>query len=386
MPDRTQIYAAVFIVALGFSLLLTPLFRIIARKTSFLDIPRCEKHKLHENATPLLGGAAMFSAWILTALSGFLAVKFFLPEAVERNLASDILGIHWVAGDFAVIGLCAFASLVLGLIDDKRPLKAGTKFLGQLVIAAVTALFSNTRISLFVGIPGFSVILTIFWFLFIFNSINFFDNMDGLAAGTATIAFTFFTAAAIWNGQYFVASLGASLAGSVLGFWFFNHAPASIFMGDGGSHFLGYMLALISAKTTYYTPGVSASRMNILIPVFILAVPIFDTIAVMIIRIMNGKPVYVGDHNHISHRFYHMGMTRKRAVLLVHILGLISGLGAMPLLWGDRKSCLILLFQGLAILLLLTLLQHFGKTSPEAPQELPAENPPEGPVTDTDKQ
>lgn len=365
--DWTQIYAAVFIVALGFSLLLTPLCRIIARKTSFMDVPKCENHKLHSNSTPLLGGAAMFGAWFFTVLAGFFAAKFLLPDAAGREkLFSDLLGLNFVVKDFAVICLCAFASLLLGLIDDKHPLKAKTKFCGQLLIALATALFSHTKISLFVGIPGVSFLLTVLWFLFIFNSINFFDNMDGLAAGTSAIAFLFFTAAAIWNEQYFVASLGASLAGSVIGFWFFNHSPASIFMGDSGSHFLGYMLAVISAKTTYYMPEVSASHMNILIPVFILAVPVFDTVAVMIIRIINGKPIYVGDHNHISHRFHHMGMSRKRAVLLVHILGIISGLGAMPLLWGDRKSCILLLIQGLTILLLLTLLQHFGKEAPSS--------------------
>ena len=249
-------------------------------------------------------------------------------------------------------------------------MKAGTKFAGQFIIAVITALFSHTKISVFVGIPGFSFVFTVMWFLFIFNSINFFDNMDGLAAGTSCIAFLFFTAAAIWNEQYFVATLGASLAGCVMGFWFFNHSPASIFMGDSGSHFLGYMLAVISAKTTYYTPDISAFHMNVLIPVFILAVPIFDTIAVMVIRMINGKPVYIGDHNHISHRFHHMGMSRKKAVLLVHILGIISGLGAMPLLWGDKKSCILLLIQGLAILLLLSLMQHFGKETQSA---LPAE-------------
>ena len=131
-------------------------------------------------------------------------------------------------------------------------------------------------------------------------------------------------------------------------------------MGDGGSHFLGYMLAVISAKVTYFNPLVSESRLSTLIPLFILAVPIFDTLAVVVIRLLNHKPIYVGDHNHISHRFLHMGMSRKRAVLLVHLLCLIAGLGAMPLLWGDERSCLILIAQGVTILLMLTLIQYSG--------------------------
>ena len=129
-------------------------------------------------------------------------------------------------------------------------------------------------------------------------------------------------------------------------------------MGDGGSHFIAYILAVISARVTYFNPEVSASRLSILIPIFILAVPIFDTFAVVVIRLLNHKPIYVGDHNHISHRFYHMGMTRKRAVLLVHLLCLIAGLGALPLLWGDYRVCMILLVQGLTIFLLLTIIQY----------------------------
>ena len=146
-------------------------------------------------------------------------------------------------------------------------------------------------------------------------------------------------------------------------------------MGDGGSHFLGYMLAVISAKVTYFNPLVSESRLSILIPLFILAVPIFDTLAVIVIRLLNHKPIYVGDHNHISHRFLHMGMSRKRAVLLVHLLCLIAGLGAMPLLWGDERSCLILIAQGVTILLMLTLIQYSGTIQNKQQAQLQGTSP-----------
>ena len=146
-------------------------------------------------------------------------------------------------------------------------------------------------------------------------------------------------------------------------------------MGDGGSHFLGYMLAVISAKVTYFNPLVSESRLSILIPLFILAVPIFDTLAVVVIRLLNHKPIYVGDHNHISHRFLHMGMSRKRAVLLVHLLCLIAGLGAMPLLWGDERSCLILIAQGVTILLMLTLIQYSGTIQNKQQAQLQGTSP-----------
>ena len=356
--EWTQVYAAIFILALGLSLIFTPLCQMLAGRTGFLDVPKHEQHKLHGKATPLLGGLAMFSAWFLTCGAALIAAGYFLPADTSGSLVREVAGIPLVQKELIVVVCCAFASMVLGTIDDRFSMSAGIKLLGQILIAVITVTFGGVHITLFMDIPWLSWTVSVFWIIFLFNAINFFDNMDGLACGTAAIAFIFFTTAAIFNGQYFVACLGACSAGAAIGFWFYNHSPASIFMGDGGSHFLAYILAVISARVTYYNPAIAASRLSVLIPLFILAVPIFDTFAVVVIRLLNHKPIYVGDHNHISHRFLHMGMTRKRAVLLVHLLCLISGLGAMPLLWGDERVCMILLAQGITIFLLMTIVQY----------------------------
>ena len=367
--EWTQVYAAIFIMALGLSLIFTPLCQTLAVKLGFLDIPKHEQHKLHGKATPLLGGLAMFCAWIFTCAAALIAAGYFLPASASGNLLREIEGIPLVRRELAVVVACAAASMLMGTVDDRVSLSARTKLIGQILIALATVFFGGVRITLFVDAPWFGTLISVFWIVFMFNAINFFDNMDGLACGTAAIAFIFFTAAAIMNGQYFVACLGACSAGAAIGFWFYNHSPASIFMGDGGSHFIAYILAVISARVTYFNPEVSASKLSILIPVFILAVPIFDTFAVVVIRLLNHKPIYVGDHNHISHRFYHMGMSRKRAVLLVHLLCLIAGLGALPLLWGDQRVCFVLLAQGAAILLLLTILQYSGKLNLDNPTD-----------------
>ena len=351
-------------MALGLSLIFTPLCQILAGKTGFLDVPKHEQHKQHVRSTPLLGGLAMFSSWIVTCGAALIASGYFLP-ADSGSLVREITGIPLVRKELLVVVCCASASMLMGTLDDRISLSARTKLIGQIVIAVLTVTFGGIRITLFMDIPWVSWALSVFWIVFLFNAINFFDNMDGLACGTAAIAFIFFTTAAIINGQYFVACLGACSAGSAIGFWFYNHSPASIFMGDGGSHFLAYILAVISARVTYYNPDISASRLSILIPLFILAVPVFDTFAVVVIRLLKHAPIYVGDHNHISHRFQHMGMTRKRAVLLVHLLCLIAGLGALPLLWGDERVCIILLVQGMTIFLLLTILQYSGHIDPE---------------------
>ena len=366
--EWTQVYAAIFILSLGSSLIFTPLCQILAGRTGFLDVPKHEQHKLHGKATPLLGGLAMFCAWFLTCGAALIAAGYFLPADTSGSLVREVAGIPLVRKELIVVVCCAFASMVLGTIDDRVSMSAGIKLLGQILIAVITVTFGGVHITLFLDIPWLSWAVSVFWIIFLFNAINFFDNMDGLACGTAAIAFIFFTTAAIINGQYFVACLGACSAGAAIGFWFYNHSPASIFMGDGGSHFLAYILAVISARVTYYNPEIAASRLSVLIPLFILAVPIFDTFAVVVIRLLNHKPIYVGDHNHISHRFLHMGMTRKRAVLLVHLLCLISGLGALPLLWGDERVSMILLAQGITIFLLMTIVQYSSNSDPNSNQ------------------
>lgn len=350
------IYGCCFGTAFILSLITTPLCKKLAHVTGYLDIPAAEMHKGHRKATPLLGGLAMCLAWSLTIAIGFSAALILRSGPI----ADSISGIISSAKELLVILFGGIAATVLGLIDDKHPLKASVKFAGQLLIALAVVISGGIRITFFVENIWISCIGTVFWFLFIFNAFNFFDNMDGLAAGTAAIAFFFFGIAAAVNQQYFVASLCACSAAAVAGFWVYNSSPASIFMGDAGSHFLAFMLSVVAAKVTYYNPEIAATRFAILIPLFILAVPVFDTFAVVVIRLKNHKPIYVGDHNHISHRFWHMGMSRARAVNLVHLLVLVTCLGALPLLWGGIGTCIVLLVQGAAILLLLSIMQYTG--------------------------
>jgi UDP-GlcNAc:undecaprenyl-phosphate GlcNAc-1-phosphate transferase len=266
-------------------------------------------------------------------------------------------GFRNISTELVMICVCAVAAVVLGVIDDKHAMRASFKFAGQFLIAFAMVFFGGLHITLFIPSPFLTVPISVFWIVFIMNAMNFFDNMDGLSVGTAAIAFLFFTVAAWSGGQFFVAALSACSAGACCGFWLFNKAPASIFMGDAGSHLVGFLLAVVSARVTYYNPGVAAGRYAVLIPFFILAVPIFDAFAVVLIRLHNHKPFYVGDHNHISHRFVRMGLTRPQAVRIIHLLSIVAGLGAIPLLWGDARTCFLLLAQGVVILLILTLLQ-----------------------------
>ena len=175
--------------------------------------------------------------------------------------------------------------------------------------------------------------------------------------GTITIAMTLFAIVAALNGQVFVALLSTLTAGVCAGFWFYNHNPATIFMGDSGSHFLGFVAATTSLLVSCFRLDQSLSRFPILIPLFILAVPIFDTLMVVLIRTWNKKPFWIGDHNHISHRFVKMGLSRKRAVDLVHLIALAIGLGAFPIMWGNFQTAAVVVAQAFLLLAIVSIMQ-----------------------------
>ena len=207
------------------------------------------------------------------------------------------------------------------------------------------------------GIPVAVIAATVFWIMLMMNSINFFDNMDGLAAGVIAIALGIFAVIAELNGQFFIAAISALSCGVCCGFWFYNMAPAKIFMGDSGSHFLGFLAAVTAAEISFFDVSYSLSRFPVLIPLLVLALPLFDTAMVVVIRTLNKKPFWIGDHNHISHRFVRMGMSRPLAVLLVHLLSLSIGITALPIFWGDFRTAAILVFQALLQLTVVTILQ-----------------------------
>ena len=353
-----HIYFFAFAAGCAALLMLTPLAQKAAAFFDIMDRPSGEKHKFHGKATPLLGGAAMLTGWVLVLAGGMFLWSRAGALEQTRILQEYFPGAYSVLSRLAFLVLAGVMAVALGTFDDVRHLKAHWKFLGQLIVALIAVWGGGIRITLFVAAPWFGFAVTVFWFMMLMNAINFFDNMDGLAAGTSAIALILFTVAAGFQHQYFTAALSALGAGCAVGFWFYNYSPASIFMGDGGSHFLGYLLAVSSAGTTYFNPAIASSRLSVLIPICILAVPIFDAMTVTVVRAANGKPFWIGDHNHISHRFVRMGLSRKRAVQLVHILCMLTGLAAMPMLWGNLATTAVVTIQMVLLLAMITILQY----------------------------
>ena len=218
-------------------------------------------------------------------------------------------------------GACGM--LVLGWLDDRYELRPTIKFGGQLLIAILVAA-SGIRITLFVPSLTFSVAITALWIVTITNAFNLMDNMNGLCAGLGAIAAFHFGMKAAVAGQYLVAMLAFLVFGSLLGFLPHNFPRATAFLGDAGSHLVGYLLAVLAILPHFYSDE-NPARLSVLNPLLILAVPLADMAWVVILRWRAGKPFYVGDTNHLSHRLVRRGLSRSEAVLLIWLLGAIVG-------------------------------------------------------------
>lgn len=320
--------AGAFLVCLA----TVPFWRWWARRVGLVDDPG--HRKIHSTPIPLAGGWAVVSALTLTLIGGALAVKLGWLTVAGASGAQELLryGVSRRGGQLAVILGGAFGMALLGSIDDRFELKPALKFGGQVLIASCVA-FAGIRITFFVPSLIFSFAVTVLWILTITNAMNFLDNMNGLCAGLGFIGVWACGWSAAVQGQFLVAMLAFSACGALLGFLPYNFPKASSFLGDAGSHVVGYLLAVLSILPHFYSklqPNVWAA----LGPLVILAVPLLDMAWVVILRWKIGQPFYVGDTNHISHRLVRRGFSKTTAVALIWLMAAFSA--ALALLVLDR--------------------------------------------------
>ncbi|MFA7328777.1 MAG: MraY family glycosyltransferase [Candidatus Ratteibacteria bacterium] len=351
------VYLAAFLLSLVLSLLLTPFFRKVALAGGIMDYPAARK--VHQVPTPLLGGAGLLFSFLVTVLLGFIVVAFLRP-LLPQGIIENLPGAFNVLPRLLIIIAGGVLIFLLGLVDDLVGLKAGWKLLGQSLIALLL-FFLGLRISLFVPNFLFSMVLTVGWFLLITNSFNLLDNMDGLAAGTGLISALLFFLYAVGNGALFISTLLAVFAGAVLGFLRYNFPPAKIFLGESGSTFIGYFLAVISITVTFYYQK-APSYLPVLAPIFILAIPLFDTLSVVVIRFREGRSIFTAGRDHLSHRLLKFGLTKQESVVVIYLLALGLGLPALVLGRIPLAGGLVLLFQALLFLGILTILEKKEKT------------------------
>lgn len=333
---------------------MVPLARLLARKTGAIDLPG--ERKVHNTPIARLGGIAPALVFWTAAAVGFTALKnpFF-----QNFLGEGLQDAPTVGPKLTGVLLGSLIAFLTGLIDDiygsRFPFWA--KALGQ-VSAALCVVLGGVSTS-FLPHPFLNGLLTIFWLVGITNAFNLLDNMDGLASGVALIASSVLLVNALTSGENLIAAITLAFIGVLLGFLFFNYNPASIFLGDCGSHFVGFVLACILLLDRYATSA-SSSYFPILMPVLLLAVPIIDTTTVVIIRLREGRPIYVGDARHLSHTLVARGFSQKGAVHLIYLITLGLGLSALPLRDASPAETLIVLLQSSCFIAVIILLMFSG--------------------------
>src|SRR5947199_5079343 len=304
MPNAFPVAALVIgLLAFAAAAAATPIVRALARRFGAVAMPR--KDRWHRKPTAMMGGIAIFAAVMAT-----------LPAFVK--LSTEV----WV-----VLGASTLLFAV-GLIDDFLKIKPYQKLIGQLIGVALVMYFG--LVLPWTNSAAINMMITLFWLIGITNAVNMLDNMDGLSVGIAAIAATFLGINFVVNGQFNEALMLAGFGGALLGFLIYNHSPASIFMGDCGSMFVGFFLATTALMSQGGGGGRSRSIVAVLaVPVLVLLVPIFDTTFVTLMRKMAGRAASQGGRDHTSHRLVALGLSEKHAVWMLYTFAITGGLLAM---------------------------------------------------------
>jgi UDP-GlcNAc:undecaprenyl-phosphate GlcNAc-1-phosphate transferase len=280
-----------------------------------------------------------------------------LPEAVRPHLP----GLWAKSRELWVLLAGGSAIMVLGLADDRFKLDWRFRLAVQIALATILVL-NGWRLSLYIDAPFITGVLSVLWIVGLVNSFNMLDNMDGLSAGVAAIAAAMLAAVMLMSPhpmtggpQLFVAGLLLLLVGSLLGFLWHNRPPARLFMGDAGSYLIGYVLAMATLAATFASQNTPPHA--ILAPLCVLAVPLYDTLTVVGIRLRSGLSPFAGDTNHFSHRLVRLGMTKPQAVLTIYFTTATCGLGALLLHRVDVAGAAVILLIVVCILVLVGILE-----------------------------
>lgn len=317
----TQVFL-IFLSALVFAILGTPLAKRVAVVTGVLDQP--SGRKIHHTPVPLLGGAAIYAGFVLALL--LFGDRFYVRELVAILLGGTLVSLF-------------------GVVDDAHGMRPLIKLGGQLLAGVVLILSSGgltggPQVTIFPS-TALNIAVTLIWIIGITNALNLLDNMDGLSGGIAAVASAFFLLLAALNDQVLVGAMAAALLGACIGFLRYNLNPATIFMGDTGSLFLGFILAALGIKLRFpgHTPAVTW-----MIPVLVLGLPIFDTALVTVSRLRRGlNPLTNGGKDHLSHRLVALGMTRREAVLTCYLIAGSFGMIAVFLMRATVTEAYLIL-------------------------------------------
>lgn len=373
-----MVFPVLILVAVGVAIALptTALLVWLGHRAELLDTPGAKGHHKQVRPIPNIGGIAIYLAIALPMTVSLIAVWLFDAAMWSKwipALADHLPRIRETTPTAVAMLACMTVLHVVGLADDRKSLGPWSKFAVQFAVASVMTIWFDVRLLTFVDhyLPlgdAPSIVLTVLWIVAITNAINFMDNMDGLAGGVSAIAATLFMAATILNAQWFIAGTLALLIGGLIGFLVFNFPPAKIFMGDGGSMVIGFVLAILTARTTFYDPShiitfTSGGWYGVFMPVIVLAIPLYDFVSVSLIRIAQGKSPFVGDQQHFSHRLVQRGLSRRAAVLVIWSATAVTGIGGIALGSLQPWQAMLVGVQTILVLMMIAMLEHVSRAS-----------------------
>ncbi len=346
------LYVVSFVGALALSLILVPVVRAFAIRRTILDTPGA--HKSHQSPVPYLGGLAMVVAFSAAVIIGALLqqdTSFGDGTVLIQSEGLFNAGFGPFGELLAVLGLALVLS-AMGLVDDLRGLNPSLR-LGIEFVVASTLIVLGIQFQSPLG-DSVNAIITLVWVIGITNAMNLLDNIDGLAAGVTAVAASAIFVIALLYGQPLTALLAIGLAGCTLGFLRSNFNPATIYMGDAGSLYLGFLLAYLSIKLrvdqTEWT--------QLFVPVVIMGVAILDTTLVVVSRIHRGVNPFEGGKDHISHRFLRLSVSVRRGVTVILLGAVVLGILGISLAEMEARYGWLILtaiaVHGIAVVILLT--------------------------------
>jgi UDP-GlcNAc:undecaprenyl-phosphate GlcNAc-1-phosphate transferase len=345
-------------------------------------VDRPGARKIHEKPMPTSGGLAIWLGLVVPlglgqCLLWLLHGPFLGPAAgsargtrlpeflVASGIVEHFSGLWQQSPKLWLLLGGGTALMILGLADDCRGLDWRFRLTAQTAVAAMMVA-CGWCVRLPCNVPGLAFAVSVVWIVGLVNAFNMLDNMDGLSAGVAAIAAAILAAAALLaprpdnhQPQLFVAGFLLLITGSLLGFLGHNRSPARLFMGDAGSYLIGYLLAMATLTATFAGGGLPPY--GALAPLCVMAVPIYDTASVVLIRLRQRRSPFVGDKSHFSHRLVKLGMTKRQAVLTIYLATATCGLGALLLHQVDRVGAILILLLVACTLLLVGLLESAGE-------------------------
>lgn len=329
-------------------------------------VARPRPDRFHNQPTPTGGGLAIWFAVVSTfavgqVLLALVALHVIPPETMPKLVAVHYAGLLVQSPRLWTLLAAGTVLAILGVIDDRGGLDWRVRLAIQTFVAAVMV-WQGFRLSLFIDSPPVTAVLSVLWIVGIVNSFNMLDNVDGLASGVAFIAAVMLAAVMLAapnpessEPQLFVAGFLLVLAGAIAGFWHYNKPPASIFMGDVGSYFIGFSIAAASLMATFAGEGLPNHA--VFAPLCVLAVPIYDTVSVIAIRLRAGRSPFEGDRNHFSHRLIELGLSPKQATWTIYLLSAACGLGALLLYQVNALGAIVILLMIACMLATIAILE-----------------------------